>query len=129
MRFLNLIVATSIALSGCTTSSDDIEQLSNNVSLPPSANAGNTPLLAVYEHVTRKAAHSGNLIVKDTPRRLEVQYRHQGQVFPYVFLLHKQSGDRAEVWSGLDRAGVDTVFHLKLVRERWFIVSEKDTGL
>lgn len=89
----------------------------------------NTPLRVVYEHVNRTQGEPQNKIIKDTPKRLEVRYQRGGESFLYVFLLNSQAGRRAEVWTGLDRAGVDTVYRLEKDGNQWRIVSTEETDL
>jgi len=95
----------------------------------PADEKSNTPLRVVYNHVNKTQGQPRNKIVEDTREKLGVRYESGGESFIYVFLLKSQSGNQAEVWTGPDRAGVDTVYRLKQNQGKWRIVSTEDTDL
>ena len=89
--------------------------------------AAATPLKVVFHHVNSRAGKPE--VITDTPEKLEARYRRGGESHVYVLLLHSQSGDRAEVWGGLQDAGVDTIWKLKNKAGVWRIVSTEETNL
>ena len=87
-----------------------------------------TPLKAVFQHVNSRPGKPAPEVITDTPEKLEARYRRGGESHVYVLLLHSQSADRAEVWVGLQDAGVDTIWKLKRKANTWEIISTDETG-